>query len=141
VPNAGTDGPLAVRAGTGGQLAPMTGTRGLGMGGRLLCSTGVACSLVASVGAGVGCSADGVVGGKGACCCLPDARAVPHGNVRAAPHVRGVRGVRYVLLAPRLPLACWGWDLLRKHGFWPPHAARRCFLWVWGMNCGIGGKC
>ena len=141
VPNTGTDGPLAVRAGTGGQLAPMTGTRGLDMGGRLLCSTGVACSLVASVGAGVGCSADGVVGGKGACCCLPDARAVPHGNVRAAPHVRDVRGVRYVLLAPRLPLACWGWDLLRKHGFWPPHAARRCFLWVWGMNCGIGGKC
>ena len=77
VPNAGTDGPLAVRAGTGGQLAPMTGTGGLGMGGRLICSTGVACSLMASVGAGVGCSADGVVGGKGACCCLPDARGAP----------------------------------------------------------------
>jgi len=130
VPNTGTDGPLAVRAGTGGQLAPRTGTRGMGMGGRLPYSTGVACSLVASVGAGVGCSADGVMGGKGVCCCLPDARAVLYGGIRAAPHVRDVRGVRYVLLAPRAPLVCWGWDLLRKPGFWPPYAARTCFLWV-----------
>ena len=87
------------------------------MGGRLPYSTGVACSLVASVGAGVGCSADGVMGGKGVCCCLPDARAVLYGGIRAASHVRDVRGVRYVLLAPRAPLACWGWDCSGSLGF------------------------
>ena len=81
VPNTGTGGPLELCAGTGGQLAPMTGTRGLGMGGGLPYSTGVACSLFAPVGAGVGCSADGVMGDKGACCCVPDARAVLYGGI------------------------------------------------------------
>ena len=108
----------------------MPGTRGLGICGRLPCSTGVVCTLVASVGAGVGCSADGVMGGKGVCCCLPGARAVLYGGIRAAPHVRDVRGVRYVLLAPRAPLVCWGWDLLRQPRFLPPYAARTWFLWV-----------
>ena len=102
VPNTGTGGPLELCAGTGGQLALMTGTRGLGMGGGLPYSTGVACSLIAPVGAGVGCSADGVMGDKGACCCVPDARAVIYGGIRAALHVRGGRGGRYVLLAPPL---------------------------------------
>ena len=114
MPNTGTGGPLELCAGTGGQLAPMTGTRGLGMGGGLPYSTGVACSLIAPVGAGVGCSADGVMGDKGACCCVPDARAVLYGGIRAALHVRGGCGGRYVLLAPRAPL-CRGWDLLRKN--------------------------
>jgi hypothetical protein len=104
VPNTGTGGPLALCAGTGGQLAHTTGTRGVGMDGGLPYSTGVACSLIAPWALAWGCSADGVMGDKGACCCVPDARAVLYSGTRAALHVRGVCGGRYVLLVPLAPL-------------------------------------
>ena len=51
-----------------------------------------------------GCSADGVMGDKGACCCMPDVRAVLYSGTRAALHVRGVCDGRYMLLVPLAPL-------------------------------------
>jgi|SaaInlStandDraft_7_1057024.scaffolds.fasta_scaffold198233_2 hypothetical protein len=83
------------------------------MGGWLPCSLGVAYSLTTAVGPGEGCSATGVVGGKGARYHLPNARTVLHGGTRAALHVRGRRGGRCVLLAPFAPLARLGWTLPR----------------------------
>ena len=139
MPNTGTGGPLELCAGTGGQLAPMTGTRGLGMGGGLPYRTGVACSLIAPVGAGVGCSADGVMGDKGACCCVPDARAVIYSGIRAALHVCGVCCGRYVLLVPLAPLATLGLGPAQAACVWPPQAVQTPFRWLWGVCYGTGG--
>ena len=91
------------------------------------------------VGAGVGCSADGVMGDKGACCCVPDARVVLYSGIRAALHVCGVCCGRYVLLVPLAPLASLGLGPAQAACVWPPQAVQTPFRWLWGVCYGTGG--
>ena len=87
----------------------------------------------------MGCSADGVMGDKGACCCVPDARAVLYSGIRAALHVCGVCCGRYVLLVPLAPLASLGLGPAQAACVWPPQAVQTPLpmalgrvLWHWG---------
>ena len=64
-----------------------------------------------AVAGAASCPAIGVVGGKGACYHLPNARTVLYGGTRAALHVHGGRSGRCVLLAALAPLARLGWAL------------------------------
>ena len=64
-----------------------------------------------AVAGAVSCPAIGMVGGKGACHCLPNACTLLYGGTRAALHEYGGRGGRCVLLVPLAPLARLGWAL------------------------------